>query len=284
MNLRAYAKINIGLRILGKRSDGYHDIETIFHQIDMYDELSFDPAETIQLTTSSSEVPRDSKNLCFRAAELLREHTGQSKGVHIGLTKHIPVGGGLGGGSSDAATVLVALNDLWGSGMNLRELESLAARLGSDVPFFVQGGTAVGTSRGEVLDHFELNLPYWILTVTPSIHVSTAWAYSNLKLRTETRDDTLRSWIEKSIANAATLRGHIGNDFEDLVFGTYSKIQELKTRLDGAGAEFTQLSGSGSSVFALFRYEMTAHKAMKEFRTTYVTSLTAPGFKPTRTL
>ena len=280
MNLRAYAKLNIGLRILGKRSDGYHDIETIFHQIDLCDELSFEPAKTVRLTTSSSGIPPDSTNLCVRAAQMFREHTGHTEGIEIRLIKRIPVGAGLGGGSSDAATVLVALNKIWKTGMVLRELELLASQLGSDVPFFIQGGTAAGTSRGEVLDHFDLNIPYWILTVTPPIHISTEWAYSHVQLEAISNAKPLRTLVEALMASPDDIHTHIRNDFEGLVFQKYPEIRRLKEKLDLTGAIFVQLSGSGSSIFCFYRHETAARTAMAELASTCATSLTRPDFKP----
>lgn len=283
MNVRAYAKINIGLRILGKRSDGYHDIETIFHQIDLYDELLFEPAETVELTTTSPDVPGDSTNLCIRAAQLFREHTGHREGVAIRLTKCIPVGAGLGGGSSNAAAVLLALNKLWHVGMKTAELQSLAANLGSDVPFFIQGGSAAGTSRGEILDHFHLQIPYWILTVTPPIHISTAWAYANVRADNVTGGMVrLRTIVEENLASAPNMQAYIKNDFEGLVYRTYPEIHHLKEGLEKAGALFTQLSGSGSTVFGFFQERTGAQSVARKFPSTFVTSLTTQNFKPMR--
>ncbi len=283
MNLRAYAKINIGLRIVAKRSDGFHNIETVFHQIDLYDELAFEQAKDITLTTSSSHIPRDSRNLCVRAAETLREHIRCDTGVAINLAKQIPVGAGLGGGSSDAAAVLIALNRLWNAGLQQKELASLAAKLGSDIPFFIQGGTALGTSRGDVLEYFDLKLPYWILTVTPSIHVSTAWAYSNVRPHESKKIDNLRSAVEKGVTEPAKMSDTVTNDFEDSVFQSFPEIERIKDRLEASGALFAQMSGSGSSVFGFFSDEEAARKAMKGFGSPSTTSLTQPGFRPNRT-
>jgi 4-diphosphocytidyl-2-C-methyl-D-erythritol kinase len=280
MNFRAYAKINIGLRILGKRSDGYHNIETVFHQIDLYDELLLEPAQTVKLTTTSPGVPGDSTNLCIQAAELIRDRAGRAEGINIHLTKRIPVGAGLGGGSSDAATVLVALNRLWQIGMTPAELELLGAQLGSDVPFFVQGGTAAGTSRGEILEHFDLNIPYWILTVTPRVHISTAWAYSNVQLNKDASAKRLRLLVEESMPSPEKIRSNVSNDFEELVYRSYPEIKHLKERLNQSGALFSQLSGSGSSVYGFFRDEGSAQSAAAHCPSTCATSVTAPSFKP----
>jgi len=284
MNFRAYGKINIGLRILRKRPDGFHDIETIFHQIDLYDELSIVPSESVMLTSTSTDVPGDSTNLCVRAAQLFLQKTGLRQGIEIRLKKQIPVGAGFGGGSSDAASVLIALNKFWNVGMQPLELESIASQLGSDVPFFLRGGTAAGSSRGEVLEHFDLNMPFWILTATPSIHVSTAWAYSNVRLEDHTKDKPLRSLVQEGMANPVEMRLKIKNDFEELVFRTYPEIRRLKLQLESAGAVFAQLSGSGSSVFGLFQDGVAAKTLGEGLAATCKTSLTAPDFKPQENL
>jgi len=280
MILRAYAKINIGLRILRKRSDGYHDIETVFHQIDLWDELTFERAETVVLTTSSPEIPHDSSNLCVRAAQLFLEQAGHKDGVAIVLRKQIPVGAGLGGGSSDAASVLIALDKLWNSGLSHSDLQSLASQLGSDIPFFIQGGTAVGTSRGEVLEHFDLSIPYWIVTATPRVNVLTSWAYSNITVKEPAQSKPLRTLVQDCMANPGGIQTHIHNDFEELVFRTHPEIRQLKDSLTSAGAIFAQLSGSGSSVYGLFEIEAAARSATAKLATTCTTSITAPNFRP----
>ncbi len=282
MIFRAYAKINIGLRILGTRPDGYHNIETVFHQIDLYDDLSFQPCDTMKFSSSSGDIPHDSTNLCLRAAEALQRHAGHRDAVHIQLTKRIPVGSGLGGGSSDAATVLTALNKLWGLGMPPEKLSSLGAMLGSDVPFFVQGGTALGTSRGEILDYFRLRMPYWILTATPAIHISTAWAYANVRFKPADGVFPLRGFVEQNIDRPEQLKAGLHNDFEDTVIQHYPAIAQLTKTLTNEGAVFSQLSGSGSSVYGFFRSQSDGQNAGKKLAPSCVTSLTAPDFQPTQ--
>lgn len=282
MILRAYAKINIGLRILGKRPDSYHDIETVFHQIDMFDEIVLEPAATVMFETDSADVPSDATNLCMRAAHLLRQHTGCSNGIAIRLTKKIRVGAGLGGGSSDAASVLVGANKLWSLGLQNVDLRQLAAQVGSDVAFFIEGGTALGTSRGEVLEYFDLHIPYWILTATPDIHISTAWAYSNVRLSGSSRTEGLRSAIECGFRDPKRLAETVTNDFQELVCRTFPQIGQLREQMLEDGACFSQLSGSGSSVFGLFDAERNALNALNRLSLHTATSLTAPSFRPER--
>ncbi len=279
MNLRAYAKINIGLRVLGKRPDGFHNIETVFHEIDLHDELSFAKAEAITLSSSSSAIPTDARNLCILAAETFRKHIDTREGVKIVLRKNIPVGAGLGGGSSDAAAVLVALNRLWNAGLDTNALASLAATLGSDVPFFIHGGTAFGTSRGEVLEPFELDIPFWIVTVTPPVHVSTSWAYSRVNPKNQKSAKDLRALVSEGMAHPPGLTGSVKNDFEEPVFAAHAGIRTLKETMTSLGSLFAQMSGSGSSVFGLFSDEGSARNAAGAFAAPYVSSLTPPNFK-----
>ena len=153
IRLHAFAKINLGLLVLGKRTDGYHNIETIFTEIAWHDVVELIPSSGISMECTLPALPADASNLCIKAASLLRQWTNHDQGVHIRLVKNIPIGSGLGGGSSDAAAVLVGLNEFWELGLPTNELERLAATLGSDVPFFVRGGTALATGRGELLEH-----------------------------------------------------------------------------------------------------------------------------------
>ena len=193
MTLRAYAKINIGLNILGKRSDGYHDLETVFHEIDCFDEIELKQHDKVAMTADSILVPIDASNLCIGAATLLQKEKHIPQGVMIHLKKNIPIGAGLGGGSSDAAAVLSGLNRFLEIKIIEQSITFIAAQIGADVPFFIDGGTAYGTGRGEILEFFSLPLPFWIAVVTPLIHISTSWAYNHLA--------TESKWKSKRIAS-----------------------------------------------------------------------------------
>ncbi|HEX9615034.1 MAG TPA: 4-(cytidine 5'-diphospho)-2-C-methyl-D-erythritol kinase [Bacteroidota bacterium] len=282
MTTRAYAKINLGLRVLRKRTDGYHDIETVFHHIDLYDELSFRLHEhDILLTSSDASLPTDHNNLCFQAAQLLRDLTGMQEGVEIAIKKNIPLGAGLGGGSADAAATLKTLTALWNLELTERELHSLALSLGSDVPFFLQEGSAYGTGRGEELQVLTLRLPHWIVTVTPPIHVSTAAAYKNLA-----RDDRpsplsgLQSILLGHLHEVEALRKNLQNDFEPVVFELHPEIRTLKEEMLAEGADVALLSGSGSSVFALTKSDVVAKHLFNRLARYGRVSLTRPLFIP----
>lgn len=276
MYLRAYAKINLGLRILARRPDGYHDIETIFHQINLYDEIELTQSEGgIHCITSGADIAEET-NLCVRAARLLQSATGASHGVTIQLTKRIPIGAGLGGGSADAAATLRGLNILWGLRLSDADLRQLAAQLGSDVPFFILGGTALGTGRGEILEPLELSIPYWIVVCIPQVHVSTAWAYSQVSPARERNITSVGTFRRDGIFDFTMLQ----NDFEPVVFRAYPEIAALKEELLRRGAVCALMSGSGSSVFGLFSDEQQARRAERELSRSYTVSLTEPFFKP----
>lgn len=260
MTTRAYGKINLGLRILRKRSDGYHDIETVFHQIDLFDELSFRLHESdILLTSSDSNLPTDKTNLCVRAAHLLRDLTGIQEGVEIELKKNIPMGAGLGGGSADTAATLLTLTRLWNVEISPEELHTLAAGLGSDVPFFLVGNTAYATSRGERLEPMSIRLPYWIVLVTPPVHVSTAWAYKMLGRGEHPLPPAgFKSVLLDHLSDHELLSRTLTNDFEQVVFETHPEIRSIKEVMLQEGAEIALMSGSGSSLFALTKSEAIA--------------------------
>lgn len=282
MTVRSYAKINLGLRLLRKRPDGFHDLETVFHRVELYDEIDFRQSRgTLTLTTDRGDLPTDSGNLCMRAAELIRRRARAGTGVAMALRKGIPVGAGLGGGSSDAATVLMVLKDLWSVPLRDEELTEMALSLGSDVPYFLHSGSAVASGRGERLEPIALDLPYWIVIVVPWLSVSTAWAYQNVRLQSRGPGSSLKAVLTNPSPDEKTLSAQLTNDFESLVLEAYPAIRNVKQQLLNLGASFALMSGSGSAVFALFADEQMARQAMGTFTTDrYTVSLTKPGFMP----
>ncbi len=281
MTLRAYAKINLGLQILGKRADGYHDIETVFHQVNLYDEIELSLNDNgIRFHCDVREVPADDSNLCVKAALLLRDVTGIPGNADIVLRKRIPLGAGLGGSSADAAVVLKGLRKLWSLEISDAELRTLSASLGSDVPFFIDGGTAYATGRGEQLESIEVEVPYWILVVTPPIHISTAWAYGNVRLNTHLRRENLKALVTEKMREPRVLVNRLRNDFEPLIFRDYPEVMRLKETVVRGGADVALMSGSGSSVFGLFNDAAYAKELTEALAPAYRASLTAPLFKP----
>jgi 4-diphosphocytidyl-2-C-methyl-D-erythritol kinase len=279
MKLRAYAKINIGLNVLGKRSDGYHDLETVFHEIDCFDEIELQRHDKVAMTADSILVPVDGSNLCFSAANLLQKEKHVRQGAMIHLKKNIPVGAGLGGGSSDAAAVLCGLNQFWELKLSNNQLYALAAQIGSDVPFFIDGGTAYATGRGEILEYFSLTLPFWIAVVTPLIRISTAWAYDHLVLKRNGKASGLRTKLVKQISNPQKLASVVQNDFELSVFKIYPELSRIKKKLIEMGAVYSLMSGSGSSMYGFFENDKKALAALSSFPKNYQTSITVPSFK-----
>jgi len=283
MTLRAYAKINIGLHILGKRGDGYHDIETVFREIGLADEIGIEPADEIEFICTSDHVPSDGTNVCVKAARLLRDRHAAGKGARIVLHKHIPVGAGLGGGSSDAAAVLTGLNDMWSLHLDTTTLRQIGVQIGSDVPFFIEGGSAYGLGRGEILERLRLEVPSWIVLIVPPVHVSTSWAYRHLVVHRDHTPTGLRDEVLSHINRSHEMTASVVNDFEESVFQQYPIIRDVKKGLLHAGASFALMSGSGSSVFGLFDDEATARLAAGSFPQDHIVSLTPPHFESGRT-
>ena len=281
LHSRAYAKINLGLFVVRRRGDGYHDIETVFHRIDLFDRLTFEVRDNVELRTSSDAIPADERNLCYRAATLLREQFGVRKGAAIVLEKNIPVGAGLGGGSSDAAATLLALAKLWELPIDERAMAALALRLGSDVPYFLKEGSAEAGGRGEILEYFPLALPSTILVVNPGIHVSTQWAYSQIEVRNEGPTHHLKEALLANRHSTSRLITSIRNDFEEPVFREFPAVGALKHDLFDAGASFALMSGSGSTVYGLFDKAESAQVLAERFRQRgFTVSITPPLFSP----
>lgn len=273
----AYAKINLGLRVLERRPDGYHNIATVLHRVAWHDDVAFLPSSDIRVVSSSSEIPSGETNICFRAAELLSRELQPGTGVLIELQKRIPVGAGLGGGSSDAATVLLELPRFWRCTVRPEVLRMLALELGSDVPYFLEKGSALATGRGERLSYFFLDIPYWILLCFPNVHVSTRWAYRNVKPGRIASVEVLKETLIEHIHDPRRLADALVNDFEPVVFQTNPSVREVKEMMQRAGTVFASMSGSGSSVFGFFDDEAKAREMEAVFAARgYRTNLTPP--------
>lgn len=263
VRVRCPAKVNLGLWVLARRPDGYHEIDTILQTIALEDVLELIRTELpgIRFSAAGRPIPGEGPNLVERAWDLLAAERPELKkaGVTARLLKRIPVGAGLGGGSSDAAGLLAGANSLFGLGLGTADLERLAADLGSDVPFFIQGGTARATGRGERLRQLRPLPPVWGVVVSPPVAVSTSWAYGLLRKRL-----TLRG-SGASILASAVARGDVGaavdaryNAFEDVVLSQVPLLARLMQSFVAARAWGTLLSGSGSSLFTLARTENEA--------------------------
>ena len=265
ITLPAFAKINLGLRVLGRRADGYHEISTVFQTITLHDRLTFQtrPDAHLELNCSDPEIPTDSSNLVLRAAVALRERYGLRRGARVDLEKIVPAGGGLGGGSSDAAVTLVALASLWGIETDAHELTELGARLGADVPFFLTGGTALGTGTGTDIRPLEDVTKMHLVVVMPGVRVSTADAYKALGARALTKADTVANlFVSHAEADFSdSLCDVMSNDFEAVVLRLHPEIGRARDALTKAGAKRSMLSGSGSGVFGVFESKGEAERA-----------------------
>lgn len=260
-SLPSFAKINLHLRVLGKRDDGFHEIFTVFQTISLADELTLEPSDGLELICDDPAVPIDESNLILRAAKALNP----VGGARISLVKRSPMGGGLGGGSSNAAAALIGLNRLWGLRLNETQLGSIGAGIGSDVPFFLSGGTGLGVGTGTDTEAMpDVDLGPMIL-ITPNVHVSTAAAYAGLHAENLTNGDLNRILrVCRSEAESPDfLRSALINDFEPTVFAEFPEIGRAKQRLLELGASRALMSGSGASVFGIFDKEETRQTALK---------------------
>ena len=246
-------KINLGLSVLSKRADGYHNLETCFYPLPWHDVLEVIPAETFLFTSTGIVVegkPED--NLCVRAYRLLKEEC-EIDTVNIHLHKIIPSGAGLGGGSSDAAYTLRLLNDIFSLNLDSKTLMEYAARLGSDCAFFIQDNPMLGTGRGEILKEIPLSLnDKFFVVVKPDIHVSTADAFANIKPKSSTPG------ISEIILNYPVTKWKelLKNDFEESVFKKYPAVKLIKEKLYSLDAVYATMSGSGSAVVGIFDHEV----------------------------
>lgn len=277
---RAFAKINLGLLITGKRPDGYHTLETVFAPIAWHDEITVSHADGLSMTTSIPELPVDDSNLCMRAARALQDAAGKGSGAAIHLHKQVPFGAGLGGGSSDAALTLKLLDRLWALETPREELHRIAVTLGADVPYFLgSGGLAYASGIGEELEEPGLSLPFAVVTVFPGEHISTVWAYRNFYPRFERTVPDLRKALHALCTEAdRSVLPLFENDFQPAVVDNFPIVGVALEELREQGCFFASLSGSGSAVFGLFDDEAMAQKAAAELGRRYRVSCTPSSF------
>ncbi|MFQ5988393.1 MAG: 4-(cytidine 5'-diphospho)-2-C-methyl-D-erythritol kinase [Candidatus Methylomirabilales bacterium] len=252
LTLWAPAKVNLFLEVLGKRADGYHEVRTILQHVDVCDEIRImEGGEGISVESQGLPSPQGAENLAYRAAALFLESCGIRTGVQIQITKNIPPGSGMGGGSSDAATTLWGLNHLLQADVAPERLRLLGARLGSDVPFFFDGPTAWASGRGEDLHPLPPFPVSWLLIVFPGFPVSTTWAYTNLQLTDDDKSIRVRTAAENG--DYESLLASSWNRFEEIVFRRYPVVRQLKEYLEACGARPALMTGSGSAVFGRAR-------------------------------
>ena len=269
MRLQAFAKINLGLDVLGKREDGYHEVRMIMQTIRMYDQLdmrkSVEPG--IHLTTNKKYIPVDENNLVWRATKLMMDTCGIIEGVSIHLHKVIPVAAGMAGGSSDAAATLVGMNRLFHCGLSKEKLMELGVQIGADVPYCVLRGTALAEGIGEKLTVLPPMPDCWILIGKPGISVSTKYVYTTLDPNTDTVHpdiDGMKKALEDGNLYGITER--MGNVLQDVTIPAYPEVERIKEQMKTLGAVNAMMSGSGPTVFGIFDNEEKAQEACQKLR------------------
>jgi len=255
------AKINLGLHVLSKRKDGYHDIETCMVPIPLFDALEIILDKKTTFTSTGLEIPGNEKdNLILKALKLIRKDFNEMPPVNIHLHKNIPMGAGLGGGSADAAFALKLYNNLFDLFLEDWFLEDYAAVLGSDCPFFIENTPKIATGRGEILEEVKVDLKgKWILLVNPKLHIGTKEAYAGLTPKLPDHS------IKDLLPNRDLWKEHLVNDFETSIFKIYPQIDKLKKEMYERGAFYAAMSGSGSTVFGLFDEEPDADRFEEEY-------------------
>ena len=266
IKIHAMAKINLGLDVLRRRENGYHDVKMIMQTVDLYDILTFEKKELpgISLKTDHAMVPADESNLIYKAAKLLMETCGVSQGVEISLKKRIPVAAGMAGGSTDAAAAFIGINELFDLGVTKERLKELAVTLGADIPYCIEGGTFLSEGIGEILTPLPAAPDCFLVIAKPKISVSTAYVYKNLhleELKHHPQIDEMIRGIEKK--DLKLICAYMENVLETVTEKEYEEISVLKNILKEKGALNSLMSGSGPTVFGIFEEKEKAEEALK---------------------
>lgn len=273
ISLKALAKINLGLDVVRRREDGYHEVRMIMQTIHLYDRLDIKRTKEsgIQIQTNLSFLPVNENNLIYKAAKLLMDEFSITDGVSVKLDKRIPVAAGMAGGSTDAAAMLFGMNRLFSLGLTKRQLMERGVQIGADVPYCIMRGTALAEGIGEELSQLPPMVKCPVLIAKPSISVSTKFVYQNLKLDDATIHPDIDLLIEDIKAkNLYDIAAHMGNVLETVTIPNYPVIDEIKKHMLSHGAVGAMMSGSGPTVFGLFDDEATAKKAYKAMRSSHL--------------
>jgi len=261
LRLKSPAKINLRLEILRRREDGYHELRTLMQKISLCDtvSVSLERGKEISITTDHPDLPSGKRNLVYQAAQMILKKSEYKGGLHVNISKKIPLGAGLGGGSSNAATTLKALNQILEIGLPVKELMRMGLGIGADVPFFFLDGAAVATGIGEGLKKIELP-DLWFILINPNFEVSTRWAYQNFVLTKRHFHFNLQGFVKTPEGISRLL----WNDLEAVVSHKYPQIEGMKKMLLSVGALGTLMTGSGPTVFGVFSGKREAEKAFKK--------------------
>ncbi|MCI6421706.1 MAG: 4-(cytidine 5'-diphospho)-2-C-methyl-D-erythritol kinase [Firmicutes bacterium] len=273
MRLRALAKINLGLDVIRKREDGYHEVRMIMQTINMYDQLEIDIKEEpgISITTNLPFIPTNENNLVYKAAKLLMDEFHIEKGITVELQKFIPVAAGMAGGSSDAAATMIGMNRLFGLGLTVRQLMERSVSIGADVPYCLLRGTALAEGIGEKLRPLPPCPNCYVLIGKPSISVSTKFVYEKLDAgNIEEHPDIDRILEGLQWHNLNKISENMGNVLESVTIPAYPIIEEIKNHMKEHGAVNAMMSGSGPTVFGLFDDKMVAERACEALRESHL--------------
>lgn len=269
IHVKAYGKINLGLDVVRKREDGYHEVRMIMQTVSVYDSLELAKTETlgIKLETNLDWLPVDEENLAYRAADMLMQEFGIKKGVHIRLGKNIPVAAGMAGGSTDAAAVLKGVNELFSLGLSEAELMKRGVKLGADVPYCIMGGTALSEGIGEILTPLPAMPVCHLLIAKPEVGVSTKFVYENLRANELEKHPDIDGMTEAIWSgDLAGVINRLENVLETVTIPAYPIIDEIKSFMKAHGAENVLMSGSGPTVFGIYTDEELLHKAAEALK------------------
>ncbi|WP_420167081.1 4-(cytidine 5'-diphospho)-2-C-methyl-D-erythritol kinase [Bacillus coahuilensis] len=266
--VKAPAKINLSLDVLHKRPDGFHEVEMVMTTIDLADRIDLQelPQDEIRILSHNRFVPDDGRNLAYQAAKLLKEQYQIKQGVSISIDKVIPVAAGLAGGSSDAAATLRGLNQLWNLGISQNELAELGSKIGSDVSFCVHGGTALATGRGEKIQELPAPPNCWVILAKPTIGVSTADVYKNLKLDSVSHPHTKGMIQALTLSDYDMMCDQLGNVLESVTLTMHPEVAQIKEQMLRFGADAVLMSGSGPTVFGIVEYESKVQRVYNGLR------------------
>ena len=270
ISVKALAKINLGLDVLRRREDGYHDVCMVMQTIHLYDRLDIVKNQSGQITmeTNLAFLPTNENNLVYKAAKLLCDEFRIKDGIHVNLQKRIPVAAGMAGGSTDAAAVLYGVNKMFDLGLTTRQLMERGVKIGADVPYCIMRGTALAEGIGEKLTQLSPMVKCPILIAKPAINVSTKFVYENLKLDTVTHPDMQQLVADIKAKDLHGIAAHMGNVLESVTIPAYPIIADIKEHMMNHGAVGAMMSGSGPTVFGLFEDEKTAETAYEAIKKT----------------
>jgi 4-diphosphocytidyl-2-C-methyl-D-erythritol kinase len=281
--IKAFGKINLYFELVNKRQDGYHDIKSIMQNIDLYDELTIEESvKGIEIDSNIKSIPKDHKNTVYKAAEIIKELFGIDKGIKIFINKRIPHEAGLGGGSSDAAALIEALDKMWDLNMKEEFKHKIAGKIGTDVHFFLENGTSYVTGKGDITEKIKYFTWNNILLVKPKISISTPYVYSKVKKEDLSYDNTNNILELYKRSKEKEIIPYFKNDLEKIVFEEFKEVEKIKIAMIKNKARLSLMSGSGSSVFGLFDNEtdmVECKKIMgKKYKRIYITKSNEKGY------